>query len=391
MGEYIMLSERVKNVKPSATLGITSKAKAMKKQGIDIISFGAGEPDFDTPNYIKQAAIEAIKSGKTKYTPSVGTPELRQAICEKLLNFNKLDYSIEDIIVSNGAKHSLYNIFQAICNEGDEVIVVSPYWVSYVEMIALAQAKPVIAVTTAKENFKITPDRLSEFLTDRTKAVIINSPSNPTGCLYSEQELSGIFEVLKDKNIRVVSDEIYERLIYDNLTGFSFASLGQKAKDMALIVNGVSKTYSMTGWRIGYMASSDKELTRAIANLQDHSSSNPSSISQEAALAAISKEDNSVESMKSQFQERRDYMISRINKMQGITCFKPQGAFYCFVDFSKIGTDTISIADQLLSEAKVAVVPGEGFGSPGYIRLSFATSMKNIEEGLNRIEKWLRQ
>ena len=386
-----MLSERVKNVKPSATLGITSKAKAMKKQGIDIISFGAGEPDFDTPNYIKQAAIEAIKSGKTKYTPSVGTPELRQAICEKLSNFNKLDYSIEDIIVSNGAKHSLYNIFQAICNEGDEVIVVSPYWVSYVEMIALAQAKPVIAATTAKENFKITPDRLSGFLTDRTKAVIINSPSNPTGCLYSEQELSGIFEVLKDMNIRVVSDEIYERLIYDNQTGFSFASLGQKAKDMALIVNGVSKTYSMTGWRIGYMASSDKELTRAIANLQDHSSSNPSSISQEAARVAISKEDDSVESMKTQFQERRDYMISRINKMQGVTCFKPQGAFYCFVDFSKIGTDTISIADELLSEAKVAVVPGEGFGSPGHIRLSFATSMKNIEEGLNRIEKWLRQ
>jgi aspartate aminotransferase len=386
-----MLSERVKNVKPSATLGITSKAKAMKKQGIDIISFGVGEPDFDTPNYIKQAAIEAIKSGKTKYTPSVGTPELRQAICEKLLNFNKLDYSIENIIVSNGAKHSLYNIFQAICNEGDEVIVVSPYWVSYVEMIALAQAKPVIAATTAKENFKITPDRLSEFLTDKTKAVIINSPSNPTGCLYSEQELSGIFEVLKDKDIRVVCDEIYERLIYDNQTGFSFASLGQKAKDMALIVNGVSKTYSMTGWRIGYMASTDKGLTRAITNLQDHSSSNPSSISQEAALVAISKEDNSVESMKTQFQERRDYMISRINKMQEITCFKPQGAFYCFVDFSKIGTDTISIADRLLSEAKVAVVPGEGFGSPGYIRLSFATSMKNIEEGLNRIEKWLRQ
>jgi aspartate aminotransferase len=386
-----MLSERVKNVKPSATLGITSKAKAMKKQGIDIISFGAGEPDFDTPNYIKQAAIEAIKFGKTKYTPSVGTLELRQAICEKLSNFNRLDYSVEDIIVSNGAKHSLYNIFQAICNEGDEVIVVSPYWVSYVEMIALAQAKPVIAGTTARENFKITPDRLSEFLTDRTKAVIINSPSNPTGCLYSEQELSGIFEVLKDENIRVVSDEIYERLIYDGLTGFSFASLGQKAKDMALIVNGVSKAYSMTGWRIGYMASSDKELTRAITNLQDHSSSNPSSISQEAALAAISKEDNSVENMKTQFQQRRDYMISRINKMREITCFKPQGAFYCFVDFSKIGTDTISIADQLLSEAKVAVVPGEGFGSPGYIRLSFATSMKNIEEGLNRIEKWLKQ
>jgi aspartate aminotransferase len=386
-----VLSDRVKNVKPSATLGITSQAKAMKKQGIDIISFGAGEPDFDTPAYIKKAAIEAIKSGKTKYTPSVGTVELRETICKRLFDFNNLDYAPEDIIVSNGAKHSLYNIFQAICNKDDEVIVLAPYWVSYVEMIVLAQARPVIVDTFASEGFKVTPDKLSGFITDKTRAVIINSPSNPTGCLYNKQELSAIFELLKGRDIKIISDEIYDRLIYDGLKSFSFASLGQQAKDMAVIVNGVSKTYSMTGWRIGYMASSDKALTKAITNLQDHSSSNPCSISQEAALVAIGQEDNSVEEMKAQFEKRRNYMVSRIEAMKRVSCLKPQGAFYCFVDLSEIGKDTINIANCLLSQARVAVVPGEGFGSPGYIRLSFATSMKNIEEGLDRIEKWLKQ
>ena len=387
----MFLSERIKSVQPSATLGITSKAKAMKSKGIDVVSFGAGEPDFDTPDYIKKAGIEAIKSGKTKYTPSVGTLELREAICKKLFISNKLDYEPGDIIVSNGAKHSLYNIFQAICDKGDEVVTIAPYWVSYVEQIRLAQAKPVVIMTKPADGFKVTPDKLAEAITERTRAVIINSPSNPTGCLYSKDELSGIVNLLKSKDIRIISDEIYERLVYDGLKAVSPASLGNEGRDMTIIVNGVSKTYSMTGWRIGYIASKDPSLTGAIANLQDHSSSNPSSISQEAALAAIAKEDNSVENMRVEFEKRRDYMTARIDKMNGISCFKPNGAFYCFVDVSKISGDTLKLADRLLDEVKVAVVPGEGFGCPGYIRLSFATSMENITKGLDRIEKWLKQ
>ncbi len=385
------LSERIRGIKPSATLGITSKAKTMKKQGIDVISFGAGEPDFDTPEYIKDAAVEAISTGKTKYTPSVGTPELRQAICKKLLDFNKLEYEPDDIVVSNGAKHSLYNIFQAICDKGDEVIIISPYWVSYVEMVKLAQARPVIVDTCAEDGFKVKPDNLKKAVTARTKAIIINSPVNPTGSLYSRDELKAIFEILKTSPIRIISDEIYERLVYDNLECVSIASLGQDAQDSTIIVNGVSKTYSMTGWRIGYIATTDKVLTKAVKNLQDHSSSNPCSISQEAALTALTKEDGSVESMKAEFQKRRDYMLSRIESIDNISCVKPQGAFYCFVDVSNVNKNTLEFADELLDEAKVAVVPGEGFGSPGFIRLSFATSTDSIKQGLGRIEKWLKQ
>jgi aspartate aminotransferase len=387
----MVLSDRIKSVKPSATLGITSKAKAMKSKGIDVISFGAGEPDFDTPDYIKRSGVEAIQSGKTKYTPSRGTLELREAICEKLSVFNRLDYKPDDIIVSNGAKHSLYNIFQAICNKGDEVVVIAPYWVSYVEQIRLAEAIPVIINTKADEGFKVMPDMLAKAITGRTKAVIINSPSNPTGCLYDINELAKIVKLVKGRDIKIISDEIYERLVYDGLRAVSPALLEKEGKDMTIIVNGVSKTYSMTGWRIGYMASNDKSLTDAIANFQDHSSSNPSSISQEAALSAITKEDGSVEKMKEEFEKRRDYMIARIDKIGSISCFKPKGAFYCFVNVSRISSDTLKLSDRLLDEAMVAVVPGEGFGSPGYIRLSFATSMENIKEGLDRIEKWLKQ
>jgi aspartate aminotransferase len=386
----MVLSDRIKSVQPSATLGITSKAKAMKGRGIDVISFGAGEPDFDTPEYIKQAGIEAIRSGKTKYTISRGTLELREAICKKLSTFSMLDYEPSDIIVSNGAKHSLYNIFQALCNKGDEVVVIAPYWVSYVEQIRLAEAVPVIINTRADEGFKVIPDKLAKAITAKTRAVIINSPSNPTGCLYDKDELLEIIRVLKGRDIKIISDEIYERLVYDGLKAVSPASLGKDAMDMVIIVNGVSKTYSMTGWRIGYIASNDKPLVSAIANLQDHSSSNPCSVSQEAAFSAIANEDGSVEKMKEEFEKRRNYMVARIDKIKDISCFKPKGAFYCFVDVSSISSDTLKLSDKLLDEAKVAVVPGEGFGSPGYIRLSFATSMENIKEGLDRIEKWLK-
>ena len=385
------LSERIMGIKPSATLSITSKAKAMKSEGIDVISFGAGEPDFDTPVYIKEAAKTAIDQGKTKYTISIGTLRLREAICNKLADFNNLEYKPEDIVVSNGAKHSLYNIFQAICNKGDEVVIISPYWVSYVEMVAVAGGKPVIVDALACDGFKIRLDNLAAALTDKTKAIIINSPLNPTGCVYTKEELKGIFNLLNGKGIRIISDEIYERLIYDNLECASIASLSQESKDATIIVNGVSKTYSMTGWRIGYIASTDRALTKAIKNLQDHSSSNPSSISQEAALAAITKEDNSIGEMKKEFEKRRDYMIKRIEAIDKISCVKPEGAFYCFVDVSEVNKNTLEFADKLLDDVKVAVVPGEGFGAPGFIRLSFATSMENIKEGLDRIEKWLKQ
>ncbi|NQT90891.1 MAG: pyridoxal phosphate-dependent aminotransferase [Candidatus Omnitrophica bacterium] len=385
------LSRRIRGVSPSATLTITSKAKAMKKQGIDVVSFGAGEPDFDTPQYIKVAAAEAIEKGKTKYTPSIGTVELREAICEKLSDFNGLEYRPEDIVVSNGAKHTLYNIFQAICDEGDEVIVASPYWVSYTEMVKLSGARPVIVPTLPDEGFKMKPEDLSAALSKKTKAVIINSPSNPTGCVYSRDELKAISDIALKGNIRVIADEIYERLIYDGQEHFSFAALGQEVKDITILVNGVSKTYSMTGWRIGYLASSDREMTKSIKNLQDHSSSNPSSISQEAAMAALTKEDGSVEKMKKEFEARRDYMVERIAKIGQFSCVKPGGAFYCFVDVSQVNKDSLEFAGKLLDDAKVAVIPGEGFGTPGYIRLSFATSMENIEKGFDRIEEWLKQ
>ncbi|MFH1868418.1 MAG: pyridoxal phosphate-dependent aminotransferase [Candidatus Omnitrophota bacterium] len=381
----------MKKINPSATLTITSKAKAMKAGGLDVINFGAGEPDFDTPDYIKDYAIEAIRKGKTKYTPSTGTVELRKAICKKLLEFNKLEYEPDDIIVSNGAKHTLYNIFQAICDKGDEVIIPSPYWVSYPEMVNLAGAKPVFIKTSAENKFKLTAKEISPFLTKKTKALILNSPSNPTGSVYSGQELEKIFSLLADSNLTVVADEIYERLIYDGLTHTSFAALNQRAKEITILVNGVSKTYAMTGWRIGYLASSDKGLTKAIKNLQDHSTSNPSSISQEAALAALTKEDDSVESMKKEFKKRRDYMFERIEKITGLSCVKPQGSFYCFVDVSKIDNDSLRFAKRLLEDKMVAVIPGEGFGAPGYIRLSFATSLENIEKGLDRIEEWVKQ
>lgn len=385
------LSDRIRQIKPSATLAITSKAKAMKKQGVDVVSFGAGEPDFDTPDYIKEAAVQAINKGMTKYTPSIGTLELRKAICDRLKRDSAIEYEPTNIIVSNGAKHSLFNIFQAICNEGDEVIIGSPYWVSYTEMVRLSGARPVIVNTTDEEGFKISPKKLAAAISKRTKAVIINSPSNPTGCLYSKEELMAIAEVALKSKITIISDEIYARLVYDGMRHVSVASLGQQIKDQAIIVNGVSKTYSMTGWRIGYIASTDKELITAINNLQDHSTSNPSSISQEAAVAALTKEDGSVEKMRDEFQKRRDYMLERIDAIDGFSCVKPEGAFYCFVDVSKVEKDSMVLAAKFLDEVKVAVIPGEGFGAPEFIRLSFATSMQNIKEGLDRIERWVKE
>ncbi|MFH1645929.1 MAG: pyridoxal phosphate-dependent aminotransferase [Candidatus Omnitrophota bacterium] len=382
------LSHRIGNISPSATLTITSKAKAMKAEGQDVISFGAGEPDFDTPDYIKKAAVAAIESGKTKYTPSIGTVELRKAICENTKNFKGLDYTPENVIVSNGAKHTLFNIFQAICDKDDEVIIPAPYWVSYTEMVKMAEAKPVI-VDTLDNGYKLNAQKLNSAITSKTKAIILNSPSNPTGMLYSKSEIEEIARVAVDKDLTIVSDEIYDRLVYDNSKHISPAALGEEFKKNTIIVNGVSKTYSMTGWRIGYLLSSNLDLIKAIKNLQDHSSSNPSSISQEAALAALKDEDNSVELMRVEFEKRRDYMVQRINAIDNLSCIKPDGAFYCFVDVSKVNKNTLEFASNLLEKEKTAVIPGEGFGTPGFIRLSFATSMENIKEGLDRIERFV--
>ena len=393
----MILSKKALSISPSSTLAIDAKAKRMKAEGIDIIGFGAGEPDFDTPDHIKQAAIKAINDGFTKYTPASGTLDLKKAICEKFKKENGLDYTPANIVISNGAKHSLVNAFQAICNPGDEVIVPAPYWVSYPEMIKLADGVPVILNTTEEDNFKFTIYKLEAAITDKTKAIVINSPSNPTGMVYSEEELRAIAEIAVKKNIFIISDEIYEKLIYDGYKHISIASFDEKIKDLTIIINGMSKTYSMTGWRIGYSAS-NAEIAKIMGNVQSHATSNPNSIAQKAAEAALTGPQDAVEMMKAEFVNRRDYMVDRINKIEGLSCIKPNGAFYVMMNISKLigkvidgvvikGSD--DFADLLLEKANVALVPGSGFGTDIHVRLSYATSMENIKEGLNRIEKFL--
>ena len=384
------VSRRIEKVKESPTLAITAKAKEMKARGEDVVSFGAGEPDFDTPRHIKSSAIKAIEGGFTKYTASSGIPELKKAVCEKFKRDNGLSYEPAQIVISCGAKHSLYNIFQAICDEGDEVIIPSPYWVSYTEMVKLAGGDPVIVDTKQSDAFKIKPDALKKAITKKTAAFIINSPSNPTGCVYNKAELQALSEVLIAANVAVISDEIYEKLIYDGERHVSFASLSKEAYDLTFAVNGVSKAYSMTGWRIGYLAAPAKELASAIARIQDHSTSNPVSFAQKAALEALNGDQVCVAEMVSEFEKRRDYMVGRINAMKGISCVKPGGAFYVFCDISKTKLDSFDLSKRLLEESKVAVIPGEPFGWNTHIRLSFATGMDEIKKGLDRIEDWLK-
>ncbi len=391
------LSEKALKVSASPTLAIDSKYKAMKAEGIDVIGFGAGEPDFDTPDNIKKAAIEAINNGQTKYTPASGTLALKKAICKKLKDDNGLDYTPDCIVVSNGAKHSLINSFQAILNPGDEVIVPAPYWVSYTEMIKLADGVPVIIETKEEDKFKITAKELEAAITDKTKAMILNSPSNPTGMLYSEDEIRQIAQVAVKHDIYVVADEIYEKLIYDGKKHVSIASFGEEIKKRTIIINGVSKSYAMTGWRIGFTAASP-EITKVMANIQSHAASNPSSISQAAALEAYSGPQDAVEEMRKVFESRRDYMVERINSIPGVSCTKPEGAFYVMMNISKLfGKEicgkVINNSDEfcqlLLEKSLVALVPGSGFGAEGYVRWSYATSKENIEKGLDRLEKFL--
>lgn len=391
----MFISKRVQAIKPSPTLAIDAKAKALKQKGVDVINFGAGEPDFDTPRNIKEAAIKAINEGYTKYCPVSGNPETKKSIIEKLKKDNGLEYLPEEIIVSCGAKHSLYNIFQTILNDGDEVIIPAPYWVSYPDMVVLACGKPVIIKTDDKSNFKITPEALEKAITPKTKALVLNSPSNPTGSMYTREELEKLAEVCVKNNILIISDDIYEKLAYDGIKFESIASVSPEAKALTIIVNGVSKAFSMTGWRIGYTAG-NKDIISGMTKIQSQSTSNPASISLKAAAEALSGDQKDVEMMKKEFEKRRNYIVDRLNAMKGITCLKPNGAFYVFPNISGLigktfGGKTINndmeFADFLLEEAKIAVVPGSSFGAEGYMRISYATSMECIQEGMNRLEK----
>ena len=388
------ISERARNTAPSPTLAITAKANALKMQGIDVIGFGAGEPDFDTPEHIKQAAIDALHQGFTKYTPSSGTNDLKDAIVDKFYRENNLRYTRENIIVSCGAKHSLYNIFQAMLDPGDQVLISAPYWVSYPEMVKLADGVPVIVPTLPENEFQPTRADLLSRLSPKTKAIVLNSPSNPTGGVASRQQIKDIVSVAVQHNLTLISDEIYERLLFDNRTHTSPASLGEEAFKRTIVVNGCSKAYSMTGWRIGYIGCPDKELVAAMGRLQDQSTSNPASIAQKAATAALNGDQEQVEVMRQAFEKRRNIIVTLLNGIPGFECRNPGGAFYAFPNVSSLygkhfGDKVISNSDEfaayLLEEARVAVVPGSGFGADDYIRLSYATSEKNIEEGLARI------
>lgn len=391
------VSRRVIQLSPSPTLAITAKAKKLQQEGVNVIGFGAGEPDFDTPVHIKNAAKHAIDSGFTKYTPTSGTKELKEAICRKFKADNALDYSPEEILVSCGAKHSLFNAIFTLCDEGDEVILPSPYWVSYPEMIKVAGATPVVIETAEERFFKITPAQLEKAITPKTRLFILNSPSNPTGMAYTQKELQALGDVLVKKNIYCLSDEIYEKLIYDSATHVSIASLGERLKKLTLVVNGVSKAYSMTGWRMGY-AAGPKEIIQVMSNLQDHSTSNAASITQAASVEALIGAQEDLKKMAGEFQKRRDYMVDRVNSIKGLHTLKPQGAFYCFVNIAallgktangKKIKDSLILTDLLLSEAAITVVPGCVFGDDRFVRLSYATSMENIKEGLDRLEAFV--
>ncbi|PIN86633.1 aspartate aminotransferase [Candidatus Woesearchaeota archaeon CG10_big_fil_rev_8_21_14_0_10_44_13] len=380
------LSRKISGIAPSVTLAITAKAKQMKADGIDVVGFGAGEPNFDTPDNIKEAAIKAIKAGFTKYTPSGGIIELKQAVCEKLKRHNNLSYKPNEVLISCGGKHTLYNIMEALLEQGDEAILPSPYWVTYEEQIKMAGAKPVF-VDTSRTDFKLTAESLKKAITKKTKLLILNSPSNPSGMIVERDELKRIAELAVKHDFVVVSDEVYESLVYDDKQQVSIASLGEEIKKRTITVNAVSKTYSMTGWRIGYCAG-PADVIKGMDNLQSHSTSNPCSIAQKAALEALNGPQDFMKGWLKSFDERRRYMVERLNRIKGISCIMPEGAFYAFPDISGTGMRSMEFTERLLDEAKVAVVPGKDFGADGNVRLSYACSMENIKKGLDRIEKF---
>ena len=392
------LSKLAKNLKPSATLAITAKAKDLKSKGIDIIGFGAGEPDFDTPNNIKSAAKDSIDSGFTKYTAASGIIELKEAIRERISIDYGLSYEDKEILVGSGAKHVLYNLFNVLIDKGDEVLIPAPYWVSYPEQVKISGGVPIIIQTIQKDGFKITKNQIASRCNENTKILVLNYPSNPTGSTYNYDELCQIAEICKEKNLIVISDEIYDKIIYSNEKHISFPQLSEDAKNRTILVNGVSKTYSMTGWRIGY-AAGNSEVISAMNNLSGQSTSNPTSISQKAAIEAFSGNQSKVEEMLGEFEIRKEYISSFLNEIEGIECFVPKGAFYVFPDISyyfgksfkgKEIRNSIEFTDFLLDHAKVAVVPGIEFGSDKHIRISYATSMNDIKEGTKRIKESLQ-
>ncbi|NLW84217.1 MAG: pyridoxal phosphate-dependent aminotransferase [Phycisphaerae bacterium] len=392
------VSQRAQAVPPSATIAVTNRAKEMKAQGLDVLGFAAGEPDFDTPDFIKEAAIDALEKGQTKYTPAAGTPELRKAIAEKLKNENGLDYKFNQIVVNLGAKHSVFMSMQAVLDPGDEVLLPTPYWVTYPETIKLAQAKAVILETSAETGYKITPAQLKAAITDKTALLVLNSPNNPGGFCYSPDELKALAKVLEGTKVMVISDEIYERLVYGDNTFLSFAAISEDAYNRTLTINGLSKSFSMTGWRLGYTAG-PVDVIKAMSQMQDHMTQNPVSFTQPAAIAALKDTTGAVEKMRVEFEKRGVFMAEKLNAIDGVQCAAPQGAFYCFPDVSAhygrtIGgvtlTNSMDFAAALLEQALVAVVPGDPFGSPKNIRLSFACSMQQIEKGIARIHEWLK-
>jgi aspartate aminotransferase len=394
------LSARARAITPSPTMAIDTKSKQMMAEGIDVVNFSVGEPDFDTPDHIKAAGIEAINRGETKYTPAAGTLALRKAICEKLQKENGLTYKPEQIVVSNGAKQSLFNAFQVLLDPGEEVILQAPYWVSYPEMIRLAGGVPVVVETTEADGFKMTAEMIRAKLTPRTRVINLNSPSNPTGAVYTREELQAIADLAVEKDLLIVTDEMYERLVYGGAVHVSIASLNEEVKKRTITVNGMSKAFAMTGWRMGYTAS-ETIYAKAMADFQSHSTSGPSSISQVAALQALKGDQGPVEAMRAEFDKRRLHMMNRLNQIPGFSVkVAPEGAFYLFPDVSGCFGKTIrgrriansdDLAQVILEEAQVGVVPGSGFGSPNYIRFSYATSMERIDEGLDRIQRLLSE
>ena len=392
------LSKIALAIQPSTTLAIDAMFKQMKADGLDVVGFGAGEPDFPTPDHIKEAGIEAIRNNDTKYTPSVGTVDLRKAICQRLKEDCGVDYEPAQIAASNGAKTCVYAALRALVNPGDEVILPAPYWVSYIELIQMVGGVPVVVEATEAEHFKITPEKLAAAITPNTKCMILNNPSNPTGMMYSRSELEAIAKVCVEKDIYVISDEIYYCLAYDGREFTSLAAISPEIKDRTLIVNGVSKAYAMTGWRLGYVAA-PAPIAKVIGNYLGHCTGNPCTISQKASAVALSASQESVDQMKAAFEERRNYMVERMNQIEGVSCIKPEGAFYVMMNISKLVgkelfghviKDADDFGNLFLKYGKVAVVPGTGFGAPDFVRWSYATSMENIKEGLDRLEKFLK-
>ncbi|MBU5434759.1 pyridoxal phosphate-dependent aminotransferase [Pseudoflavonifractor sp. MSJ-37] len=393
------LSHIAQAVQASTTMAIDSMFKQMKADGIDVIGFGAGEPDFNTPDEIKEAGIQAIQNNITRYTPAAGTVELRQAVCDRMKADCNVEYKPNQVVVTSGAKHAVYLALRALVDPGDEVILPAPYWVSYIELIRMVGGVPVVVTATEKENFKLTPEKLAAAITPKTKALILNNPSNPTGMMYGAEELKGIAKVCIENDLYVISDEIYYGLVYDGAKFTSFASISPETYERTILINGVSKSYAMTGWRIGY-ACADSAVAKVMANYVSHSTGSPVASSQKASVTALTGSQAKIELMRQAFEERRNYLVDRMNKIPGVSCIKPEGAFYVMMNLEQLIGKTIQgvtitddnvFADAFLKKGLVAVVPGSGFGAPNFTRWSYATSMENIKEGLDRLEKFLAE